>query len=244
MTARDASDGPSIGVRIRGLDWEAAEASLCERGYARTSPILTATECSGLIALYDDDRRFRTRIDMEQHRFGVGDYAYFGHPLPRLVRELRIHLYRRLAPIANRWAEAAGNGRRFPPTLAPFLAQCRSAGQTRPTPLLLRYREGGYNCLHRDLYGEVAFPLQVACVLSRAGTDYEGGEFLLVEQRPRSQARGEAIVLGRGELLVFPVAQRPVEGRRGVYRTSMRHGVSSLRRGERFTLGIIFHDAR
>lgn len=235
---------PTIRERLARVDWRAAEASLWELGYARTPPILTPAECAALVALYEEDRCFRSRIDMERHRFGVGEYAYFALPLPATVRELRTHGYRHLAPVATRWMERLGDSVRFPPRLRDYLAFCHARGQTRPTPLLLRYGVGGYNCLHRDLYGEAVFPLQLTCFLSRRGKDYTGGDFLLVEQRPRSQARGEALSLEQGELLVFPVAERPVEGRRGILRASMRHGVSRITSGSRYALGIIFHDAR
>ncbi len=235
---------PTIRKRLARVDWHAVEKALSELGHARIPSVLTPAECAALVALYDEDRRFRSRVDMERHRFGVGDYAYFARPLPATVRELRTHGYRHLAPVANRWAERLGNATRFPPRLSAYLARCHAGGQTRPTPLLLRYRAGGYNCLHRDLYGPLVFPLQMTCFLSRRGKDYTGGDFLLVEQRPRSQARGEAIALEQGELLIFPVAERPVEGRRGALRASMRHGVSRITRGSRYALGIIFHDAR
>ena len=181
---------------------------------------------------------------MERHRFGVGEYKYFSRPLPPLVESLRSGLYPPLAVVANRWMKALGEARRFPPTLDAFLSVCARAGQEQPTPLLLRYEAGGYNCLHQDLYGDVAFPLQVAVMLSRPGRDYQGGEFLLVEQRPRSQSAGEAITAGRGEMVIFPNRLRPVRGSRGFYRVNVRHGVSRVRSGHRMTLGLIFHDAR
>ena len=237
--------GPtSIGERLQALDWHALEASLTETGYVRVPAVLTAAECRGLIRLYTDDRRFRTRVQMERHRFGAGDYAYFARPLPPMVQELRTQAYRRLAPIANRWAEMLGQKARFPPTLKHFLALCRASGQTKPTPLLLRYGTDGYNRLHRDLYGDVVFPFQLTCFLSRPEIDYSGGEFLLIEQLPRMQLRGDAIATDRGDLVIFPVSARPVRGRRGVLQASMRHGVSRVTRGSRFTLGVIFHDAR
>jgi hypothetical protein len=181
---------------------------------------------------------------MERYRFGVGDYKYFAHPLPPLVTELRTGLYAPLAAVANRWEQALGTRRRYPLELDRLLVQCRRAGQTRPTPLLLHYEAGGYNCLHQDLYGEVAFPLQLTCFLSRPGADYEGGAFLLVEQRPRAQSRGEALLPGQGESLIFTTRWRPVASARGYYRATMRHGVSRVTRGTRYTLGIIFHDAK
>jgi len=180
---------------------------------------------------------------MARLRFGMGEYKYFAAPLPALVAALRAHLYRHLAPIADRWMAAMGVVERFPPELGAYLARCAAHGQTRPTPLLLRYTAGGYNCLHQDLYGALAFPLQLTCVLSRRGTDYAGGELLLVEQRPRAQSRAEVVVLERGEAVIFPNRHRPVAGARGTYRATVRHGVSRVTAGERLSLGIIFHDA-
>jgi hypothetical protein len=234
----------TIAERLGRLDWKEIEASLWERGYARTPPVLSPAECAELTALYADDGRFRSRIDMARYRFGVGDYKYFADPLPSLVAALRQHAYPPLAATANRWQEALGARERYPVDLAGLLARCRRAGQTKPTPLLLHYEAGGYNCLHRDLYGEVVFPLQLTGFLSRPGIDYTGGEFLLVEQRPRAQSRGEAITPDQGELLVFATYQRPVRGARGYYRAAVRHGVSRVRSGFRHTLGVIFHDAR
>jgi hypothetical protein len=234
----------SITERLAGLDWKGIEASLWEHGYAKTASLLTAEECADLVALYPDDARFRSRIEMARFRFGVGDYKYFGHPLPPLVAALREHAYPPLAAIANRWQEALGSRQRYPAELDGLLARCRRHGQTRPTPLLLHYEAGGYNCLHRDLYGDVAFPLQLTGFLSRPGADYGGGEFLLVEQRPRAQSRGEAILPAQGEIVVFATRDRPVRGSRGYYRAGMRHGVSRVLAGSRYTLGVIFHDAR
>ena len=234
-----------VASRLEHLDWDAIERSLRERGWAKTGvPVLTPRECAGLILLYEDDARFRSRVDMERFRFGLGEYKYFGHPLPSLVRELRARAYPRLAALANDWMEALGERRRFPSTLRGLLSVCRRARQTKPTPLLLRYETGGFNCLHQDLYGDVAFPLQLTCVLSRRGPDYTGGEFLLVEQRPRQQSRGEAITLEQGEIVIFTTRERPVRGARGHYRAVMRHGVSRLLSGTRYSLGVIFHDAR
>jgi hypothetical protein len=238
------ADDEGLRRRIDGLDWPAIGAALDADGFARTPPLLTPAECVGMAALFRDDRRFRSRVSMERYRFGVGDYAYFAHPLPPLVDGLRQHLYRRVAPLANHWADLLGEAGRYPPELADFLARCHAAGQVEPTPLLLRYGPGGYNCLHQDLYGPLVFPLQVTCFLSRPGVDFEGGAFLLVEQRPRQQSRGEAIDPGQGELVIFPSALRPVPGRRGFLRARLRHGVSRVLSGERTTLGIIFHDAR
>jgi uncharacterized protein len=246
LTARAGQDKgrpiATIRDRIARLDWPAIERDLDERGYATTPALLTRDECRRLAALYCDERRFRTRVDMARHRFGEGEYKYFAAPLPPLVADLRARVYPHLAPIADRWAAALGT-EPYPPTLARYLARCAARGQRRPTPLLLRYAAGGYNCLHQDLYGPLAFPLQLTCVLSQFGEDYTGGEFLLVEQRPRSQSRGEAIVLGRGEVVIFPNRFRPVAGTRGSYRVAVRHGVSRLHSGERMSLGIIFHDA-
>jgi len=232
----------SLADRIARLDWQAIERDLAERGYATTPALLTRDECRRLAALYRDERRFRTRVDMARHRFGEGEYKYFAAPLPSFVATLRARMYPRLAAIANRWAGALGT-EAYPPTLTEYLSRCAAQGQRRPTPLLLRYTAGGYNCLHQDLYGALAFPLQLTCLLSQVDEDYTGGEFLLVEQRPRSQSRGEAIVLGRGEVVIFPNRFRPVAGTRGSYRVTVRHGVSRLRSGERMSLGIIFHDA-
>jgi uncharacterized protein len=239
------ASGAGIALRLERLDWEALWRSLWERGWARTGgALLTTGECADLVALYADESRFRSRVDMERFRFGIGEYKYFADPLPPLVQELRGEAYPPLARLANDWMKALKERRRFPPTLGGFLAACRRAGQTRPTPLLLRYEAGGYNCLHQDLYGDLAFPLQLTCVLSRRGMDYTGGDFLLVEGRPRQQSRGEAIALEQGEMIVFTTRERPVRGARGVYRATVRHGVSRLLTGTRTSLGVIFHDAR
>lgn len=234
----------SIDARLDGLDWGAIERSLSEHGYARTPPLLTADECDALVALYADEARFRSRVDMARYRFGEGDYKYLARPLPPLVESLRRATYPRLAAVANAWERALGTSDRYPDDLDGLLALCRRHGQTKPTPLLLHYEAGGYNCLHQDLYGDVAFPLQITAFLSRRGVDYEGGDFLLVEQRPRAQSRGEAIHTEQGELVIFPTRHRPVRGARGFLRTTMRHGVSTITRGTRYTLGIIFHDAK
>ena len=233
-----------IAARLAALDWEALERSLWELGYAKTPPVLTPAECEALVALYADDSRFRSRVDMARYRFGEGDYKYLAHPLPPLVEALRAHAYPRLATLANAWEQTLGTQVRYPPDLDGLLALCRRHGQTKPTPLLLHYEAGGYNCLHQDLYGDVAFPLQITAFLSRRGVDYDGGDFLLVEQRPRAQSRGEAIHTEQGELVIFPTRHRPVAGTRGWFRTTMRHGVSRITRGSRYTLGIIFHDAQ
>ncbi len=234
----------TIPDRLCALDWPAIEASLTDLGYAKTPPILTDAECTDLANLYPDDRHFRKRVDMGRLRFGIGDYAYFANPLPKIVRELRTHAYPRLAPIANRWLEALEQPARYPSTLKRFLETCASRGQKKPTPLLLHYKKGGYNCLHQDLYGEVAFPLQLTIFLSKPGADYDGGEFLLVENRPRQQSRGDAIQAEQGEMVIFPTRERPIAGKSRTFRAQMRHGVSRVTRGERYALGIIFHDAR
>ena len=234
----------TIADRLAKLDWEAIEQSLGEWGYARTPPMLTADECASLIALYSEESRFRSRVDMARYRFGIGDYKYFAHPLPPVVADLRAHAYPPLARIANRWEKSLGARRRYPDDLPGLLAICRRAGQTKPTPLLLHYETGGYNCLHQDLYGDVAFPLQITAFLSRRGVDYEGGEFLLVEQRPRAQSRGQAIATEQGELVIFTTRERPARGQRSWHRVTMRHGVSRLTTGTRHTLGVIFHDAK
>jgi uncharacterized protein len=233
-----------IAARLTALDWQAIEQSLWEWGYAKTPPVLTPAECAELIALYADDGRFRSRVDMARYKFGVGDYKYFDAPLPPLVEALRVHAYPALAAIANRWEAALGTATRYPPDLPSLLARCRQRGQTKPTPLLLHYEAGGYNCLHQDIYGEVAFPLQVAAFLSRPGVDYTGGEFLLVEQRPRAQSRGEALTPAQGELVIFTTRERPARGRRGFHRVNLRHGVSRIRTGRRYTLGVIFHEGK
>ena len=237
-------DRGGIGARVARLAWSDFEASLEADGFARSgSPILTAAECRRLSALYAEDRRFRSRVDMARHRFGVGEYKYFARPLPRIVEQLRESLYTPLAAIADRWMESLGESRRYPPALREFLAECAARGQLKPTPLLLRYETGGYNCLHQDLYGEIAFPLQAMIPLSRPGIDYTGGEFLLVEQRPRAQSAGTAILPGRGELVIFPNRIRPAAGARGAYRVNVRHGASRVLSGRRDALAIIFHDA-
>ena len=240
--------GTSIARDIKGrlgrLDWQEIERSLRQHGYAKAGPVLTPAECAELIALYADDARFRSRIDMARFRFGVGEYKYFAAPLPPLVQALRAHAYPPLAAIANRWEAALGTTTLHPPDLDSLLARCGKRGQTKPTPLLLRYEADGYNCLHQDLYGDVVFPLQLACFLSRRGVDYTGGDFLLVEQRPRAQSRGEAIATEQGEVVVFPTRYRPVVGARGYSRAAVRHGVSRVLTGSRHTLGVIFHDAR
>lgn len=229
---------------IDALDWRALERALDETGWVATQPVIAAADCGALAALWRDERAFRSRVEMARHRYGSGEYRYFAYPLPPLVQALRAALYPRLAPIANRWAERLRETRRYPRSLRAFLAQCHAAAQKRPTPLLLRYTAGGYNCLHQDRYGDVGFPLQVAVFLSRPRVDYDGGAFLLVEQRPRSQSRGEALTPERGGLVIFPNVAHPLATRRGFARAPVRHGVATITRGERLVLGLIFHDAR
>jgi hypothetical protein len=232
-----------ISTRLAELDWEDLERNLWERGFAETPAILSPDECAALIALYDDASRFRSRVDMARHRFGLGEYKYFADPLPRIVADLRQHAYPHLAPIANRWNEALGKAERFPATLQEFLARCAKAGQTKPTPLLLRYEANGYNCLHQDIYGDVAFPMQLLAFLACPGVDYTGGEFVLVEQRPRAQSAAEVVAGAQGSLVLFTTRERPARGARGFYRVNVRHGVSRVRSGLRHTLGVIFHNA-
>ena len=225
------------------IDWHAIASSFDEQGYATTPRLLEAAECDALAALYPREEVFRSRVVMQRHAFGRGEYNYFRYPLPKTVERLRQAIYPHLAPIANRWRDRLKEEGRFPPSLSTYLEQCHKAGQERPTPLLLKYQAGDYNCLHQDLYGDLVFPLQLTVLLSAPGEDFTGGEFLLVEQRPRAQSRGEVVPLRQGEAVIFPVHHRPVDGSRGTYRVTMRHGVSRLRSGERYTLGIIFHDA-
>ncbi len=225
------------------FDWPAIEAALNAHGCAHVPGVLAPQDCAMLAALYADGERFRSRVVMARHGFGQGEYQYFAYPLPPLVAALREQMYGPLAAIANRWYEAMALPVRFPPTHAGFLARCHDAGQRRPTPLLLQYEGGDYNCLHQDLYGEHVFPLQAAFLLSRPGLDFTGGEFVLTEQRPRMQSRVEVVPLAQGDCVIFPVFHRPVNGTRGIYRVNLRHGVSRVRSGMRHTLGVIFHDA-
>jgi uncharacterized protein len=230
--------------RADALDWARIGSELDQHGCAVTGPLLAPEACAGLIESYDDEARFRSRIVMARHGFGQGEYKYFAAPLPATVAALRAGFYPKLAEIANRWNERLGAAPRFPATLDDYLARCHKAGQKRPTPLLLKYGPGDYNCLHQDLYGEHVFPLQLAILLSDPARDFSGGEFVLTEQRPRRQSRVEVVPLRQGEGVIFPVHHRPVAGTRGTYRVTMRHGVSRLRSGHRMTLGIIFHDAK
>jgi uncharacterized protein len=231
-------------TRINGLDWTGLERDLWKLGYAKAPRVLTRGECEALAGLYEHDAYFRKRVIMDRHGYGMGEYKYFRGPLPALVQILRQSVYEKVAPIANRWMAALGSEISYPEDLETFLEQCRRHGQVHPTPLLLHYPTGGYNCLHRDLYGEVAFPFQLTCFLSQYGTDYTGGAFVLVEQRPRAQSYAESITTAQGEILIFPTQYRPVKGTRGYRKTSMRHGVSRVTGGTRDTLGVIFHNAR
>jgi hypothetical protein len=249
MTARALrpdTTSPAAGAEpgLAHLDWTAVERDLDAVGSAVLDGLLSPEECGALAALYDDGNAFRSRIVMARHGFGRGEYQYFAYPLPARIAGLRTALYPRLAPVANRWSEALGGDIRYPATHAAFLARCHSAGQRKPTPLLLRYEAGDYNCLHQDLYGDHVFPLQVAILLSQPGRDFTGGEFVMTEQRPRMQSRAEVLPLRQGDGVVFAVHHRPVQGTRGVYRVNLRHGVSRIRSGRRHTLGIIFHDAQ
>jgi uncharacterized protein len=229
-------------VSLPKIDWTRASSDLATRGYT-TLRLLDAATCRALAALYDDDTRFRSRVVMQQHNYGRGEYKYLAYPLPDVVTELRTALYPPLAEIANEWRATLGETGRLPRTLAAFLDECHAAGQTRPTPLLLRYIADDFNCLHQDLYGPLVFPLQLTVLLSAPGTDFTGGEFVLVEQRPRAQSRPEVVPLAQGDAVIFPVHHRPAHGTRGPYRVTMRHGVSRVVSGLRQTLGIIFHDA-
>ncbi len=234
----------AVAKRVAALDWQDIAARLDADGYAILNPMLSPRECASLAASYDADDRFRSRVVMARHGYGSGEYKYFAYPLPETVAGLRAVLYPRLAVIANRWNETMGVDVRYPDDHAAFLERCHRAGQTRPTPLILRYGAGDYNRLHQDLYGDHVFPLQAALLLSAPGRDFTGGEFVLTEQRPRMQSRAEVVPLAQGDGVIFPVRQRPMQGTRGSYRVNMRHGVSRLRSGHRHTLGIIFHDAK
>ncbi|MGE5864588.1 MAG: 2OG-Fe(II) oxygenase [Rhizobacter sp.] len=229
--------------RLDAFDWPAVESALDEEGQAVLQGLLTPRECEAVAGWYGDGERFRSRVVMARHGFGRGEYQYFAYPLPSLLTALRPALYQRLQPIANRWHAAMGLPTSFPADHAEFLARCHAAGQLRPTPLLLQYDEGDYNCLHQDLYGDHVFPLQVAVLLSAPGRDFTGGEFVMTEQRPRMQSRPMVVPLGQGDAVVMAVNQRPVQGTRGTYRVQLRHGVSRMRSGRRHTLGLIFHDA-
>ena len=229
--------------RTTRLDWQAIGSELDGAGCAVLPGLLSRAECEAIAAMYPEDRPFRSRIVMSRHGFGRGEYKYFAYPLPPMIEALRTELYGRLASVANRWNEALGEAVRFPATHREYLARCHRAGQRRPTPLLLQYQAGDFNCLHQDLYGEQVFPIQVACLLSQPGRNFTGGEFVLTEQRPRMQSRAEVVALEQGDAVAFAVHHRPMQGTRGVYRVNLRHGVSRIRSGRRHTLGIILHDA-
>jgi uncharacterized protein len=228
--------------RISRYDWRRIDSELSSYGSAVLQKLLTSKECQQIAALYSEEEHFRSHIIMARHGFGKGEYRYFKYPLPKLLASLRAAFYSRLAPIANQWSERMGEETRYPAEHIDFLKRCHDRGQLRPTPLLLQYVPGDYNCLHQDLYGELAFPIQVAILLSEPGTDFTGGEFILAEQRPRMQTRAEVVALTQGDSVAFAVHHRPVEGTRGTYRVNLRHGVSRVRSGRRHTVGIIFHD--
>ena len=246
MTARKSADPavPDLAAHVDALDWPQITSELDTQGCAVLKGLLTPEQCRAVAALYPEDARFRSRIVMGRHGFGRGEYKYFAYPLPDLLAQLRPALYAHLQGIANRWNEAMGIDIRYPAAHAAFLKRCHEAGQARPTPLLLQYEAGDYNCLHQDLYGEHVFPLQVAILLSEPGRDFSGGEFVLTEQRPRMQSRAEVVPLAQGDAVAFAVHHRPVQGTRGTYRVNLRHGVSRIRSGQRHTLGVIFHDAK
>ncbi len=242
--ARQETVQDRVSARLRPVAWEGVADQLDASGCAVLEGLLTPLECDALVPLYAKDELFRSRIVMARHGFGRGEYKYFEYPLPELVAALRQSIYPKLAPIANRWNESLGLPARFPDRHSEFIRRCHDNGQTRPTPLMLRYGEGDYNCLHQDLYGEHVFPLQLAVLLSEPDDDFTGGEFVLTEQRPRMQSRPEVVALRKGDAVVFAVHTRPVAGTRGIYRVNHRHGVSRLRSGQRHTLGVIFHDAQ
>ena len=240
-----AADGATdITAHVDTLDWSRITGELDVQGCAVLKGLLTPDQCRAVAAFYPQDTHFRSRIVMGRHGFGRGEYKYFSYPLPELIAQLRPALYARLQGVANRWNEAMGIDVRYPVTHAAFLKRCHDAEQARPTPLLLQYEAGDFNCLHQDLYGEHVFPLQVAILLSEPGRDFTGGEFVLTEQRPRMQSRAEVVPLGQGDAVAFAVHHRPVQGTRGTYRVNLRHGVSRIRSGRRHTLGVIFHDAK
>jgi uncharacterized protein len=232
-------------IREHAIDWERACAHLDERGFALLPSVLAKKVCQDIAVYYADDHRFRSRIEMSRYSFGQGEYKYFNYPLPGIVQELRSSIYPHLAALANQWADRLGSKLpRYPETLADFIEQCHRAGQKRPTPLLLKYGAGDFNCLHQDLYGEIVFPFQVTFFLSQRGRDFAGGEFVLAEQQPRRQSRIEVLSPDQGDAVIFSVHHRPVRGARGYYRANLRHGVSTIHSGQRYTLGIIFHDAQ
>lgn len=241
--SRDGVVNGDIPARVAGIDLAALEHGLDSQGWAVLAGLLTAPECDAVVSLYGQDSGFRSHVVMARHGFGRGEYRYFAYPLPTLVQQLRTALYPRLTPIANRWHARMGMEASFPAEHQAYISRCAAAGQCRPTPLLLQYGAGDYNCLHQDLYGEHVFPLQVAVLLSVPATDFSGGEFVLTEQRPRMQTRVAVVPLTKGDAVVFAVNSRPVQGTRGAYRVKLRHGVSQITAGHRHTLGIIFHDA-
>lgn len=227
------------------IDWDGVRSDLDQRGFAVLPRLLTKKSCEEIAALYADNRQFRTRIEMSRYAFGEGEYKYFNYPLPGIVQQFRSSFYAHLAPLANDWLARLGTpGTRYPERLSVFIEQCHRAGQKRPTPLLFKYGAGDFNCLHQDLYGEIVFPFQVVVLLSQQGSDFEGGEFVLAEQRPRRQSRVEVLAPNQGDALIFSVHYRPVRGAKGHYRANLRHGVSTIRSGNRYTVGIIFHDAK
>ncbi len=234
----------SVEERVGSLDWDRLSRDLDAGGSAVVESLLTPAECHALAGFYTAENSFRSRVVMARHGFGRGEYKYFAYPLPKIVADLRTTLYPYLVPVANRWNEQMRVQVTYPADHASFLARCRTAGQDRPTPLLLRYQAGDYNCLHQDLYGEHVFPLQLTILLSEPGADFTGGEFVMTEQRPRMQSRPEVVPLGQGDAVIFAVHHRPVRGTRGTYRVNLRHGVSRVRGGQRYTLGVIFHDAK
>jgi uncharacterized protein len=244
VTKIAAAGAKSPDGRVARYDWTAAGADLDAFGCAVLKTLLTPDECHGIAALYPQEQHFRSHIHMARHGFGKGEYRYFKYPLPALIAELRTALYAHIVPFANAWNERLSIATRYPNAHADYLAKCHGAGQVRPTPLLLQYGPGDFNCLHQDLYGELAFPLQVAILLSAPNRDFTGGEFVLTERRPRMQSRVEVVALQQGDAVIFAVHNRPVQGSKGAYRVDLRHGVSRVRSGERHTLGIIFHDAK
>jgi hypothetical protein len=244
MTTAAVAKLVDVGSRVAGYDWRAIAEHLDAHGWAVLPGLLTTEETAALASLYGDDRMFRSHVIMARHGFGRGEYKYFKYPLPETLSGLRTSIYPRLVAIANRWNDDMGIGVRYPTAHSEFLARCHEAGQTKPTPLLLKYGEGDFNALHQDVYGEHLFPLQMMVLLSQPGTDFTGGEFVLTEQRPRMQSRVEVVPLGRGDGVVWAVRNRPVRGSRGSYRVNMRHGVSRIRSGHRHTAGVIFHDAK
>ena len=244
ITAAEQISASQALSQLGEYDWARISGDLDERGCTQMDRLLSVDVCEGIAAMYPDESVFRSRVVMARHGFGRGEYKYFSYPLPGIVQELRTALYSHLAPVANRWNEAMRIETRYPQNHSEFIRRCHNAGQVRPTPLLLQYGEGDYNCLHQDLYGEHVFPIQVAILLSEPGKDFTGGDFVLTEQRPRMQSRPEVVPLRQGDAVAFAVHHRPVRGTRGFYRTNLRHGVSRLRSGRRHTVGIIFHDAQ